>query len=216
MFYLVVGGIITVFSIYSYAIDVLFGHKSFWQDWSVYLNSPIQRTSSDSNIKSLVFNMKKKIASGNFLSLNHDILVHILQYLNAKELLFMSSVNKYFNTVIAHNHLWKKLFENFIFYNPAIRNDKYIIGIYNEESKNLNKLTFHKIMAALPMNYITQYQTESLFLVIINKKLYNLMDFIYDHPGGTLMLLDIYSLILTYLLSFSCKREFGDRNVTKQ
>ena len=97
----------------------------------------------------------------------------------------MSSVNKYFNTVIAHNHLWKILFENFICYNPAIKNDKYIIRIYNEELKNLNKLTFHKIMTALPMNYITQHKTESLFLVIINRKLYNLMDFIHEHPGGT-------------------------------
>ena len=199
MLYLVVSGIITVFSIYAYAIDVLFGHKTFWQDWSVYLNSPIQRTPSDSNIKSSALNVKKKAANGNFLSLHHDILVLTLQYLNAKELLLMSGVNKYLNKVIAHNHLWKNLFENFLCNNPAIRNDKYILRLHNEESKKLNKLNFYKMISALPMNYIAHHKTESLFLVIINKNLYNLMDFIHEHPGGThaYALVDTDSLSLT-------------------
>jgi len=111
--------------------------------------------------------------------------MNILQFLNAKELLLMSSVNRYFKHAIAYTHLWKKLFETFIRTNPSITNDDYIVSIFNKESKTLNKLSFHKIFKALPMNYIACHQSDSLFLVIINKKLYNLRRFIHEHPGGS-------------------------------
>lgn len=185
MIYIIFGSIITIFSIYSYAIDVLFGHKTFWQDWSINSSSPLQRSPSDSNITSYVFYVRKKVSSGDILTLHHDILMNILQFLNAKELLLMSSVNKYFKHAIAHAHLWKKLFETFIRSNPGITNDDYILSIFNKESKTLNKLSFHKIFKSLPMNYIACHQSDSLFLVIINKKLYNVRRFIHEHPGGS-------------------------------
>jgi hypothetical protein len=99
--------------LYSLLIDILFGHQSYWS-----LSPSASSSSTLHNKSSLLLSPSSKQrlitnqSSSSFLADHDDLILYLLQFLNASELLCLSETSHRFSLLSSQNYLWLTLARN--------------------------------------------------------------------------------------------------------
>jgi cytochrome b involved in lipid metabolism len=150
-------------------MDYIFGHYTYWR-----------LLDGSSAIKKEQFpTLKRKKSSERlFDKLDDDMISWALNYLTVREALVMNYVSKKCYCLINHPQIWLR-FEKEIFKNYWPNN---WISI-DDNRQNIKKRFFTRV-TAYPHHLLKDRQN----LILIDKNIYDITNFIGQHPGGELIL----------------------------
>lgn len=164
--------IVCVLVIYSFIIQSVFGHQTFWRrPWkSLFHRSQKDFIPQKKKIRNSVVKYDRNRCQ--IFDSCDFILLEIMGYLDCYDILYLSSVCCRFKQLVATPLIWKSLCHVFL---PQI--DEIFPTLNNGI---ILKTAFFKILKLYPLRI-----AQSKLYVVIHKRVYNLRSFINLHPGGS-------------------------------
>ena len=166
--------------IYCLIIYIHFGHQSYWKYF-------LSRLIKNVWLK-IKFNQTKEVKPTQYFKLiyliDDSVLIEIFSYLDSFDSLKLSETCVRFKNTVNHIEYWR---------NMHIRAfDSQFIQDFHVN----RKVDFFRYLRLYPLYYISSHQPNNHFnqvnnvTVIIHNSLYDITQFISDHPGGTSILIE--------------------------
>ena len=159
--------------VYSFCINLTFGHPTYWKKSSSFSVLPTH-TVDVSGRKSLTIHSTLTQMD----NINMDVLMHIFSFLSPFELTVANQVSEKFRAISNCRKLWEDLCSN----HPT-----FPFSLCMEDGCDLPRVQYFKhIMTAM----VSRLLDSSRLVVKIHGKLYDVSEFLEEHPGGNGVLLE--------------------------
>jgi hypothetical protein len=187
--------------LYSFVINTVFGHRSFWRSklpvseyflLGIWIKKYCRLWSEKLRFR---FNTRSTSKVVSMDTLNDNTILHCLTFLSPADVLKMTCVNHFQKALCEQDYLWKNFSKQLIDraeVELATTFSPLVVSISSNFSDKLNYFILHgKIV-----DYLLRAQDligadrERECRVLIQGRIYNLTQFVNEHPGGSHILLE--------------------------
>lgn len=188
-------------TVYSFVINYLFGHQTFWKAFPSYIMSKLRilyRIVTQTKAKSLSFQEDKAISLN---TIDDDLLLVILTYLKPYEITIITSTSNAISKLCNHHYLWRCINERMLAEAKGVINENSLYQLQIKQSADISpKILFFQNFRLIS-SYILSYgiRTDHDLIegveqcncrLMVSGEIYDLTHFKMEHPGGIDVLLE--------------------------
>jgi cytochrome b involved in lipid metabolism len=192
---------ILAITVYSFVINYLFGHQTFWKAFPSYLISTLRilnRVVTRTKVKSLSYQEEKAVSLN---TIDDDLLLIILNYLKPYEITAITSTSKSISQLCNHHYLWRCINERMLVEAKGVINEQSLHQLRNKKSADISpKILFFQNFRLIS-SYILSFgiRTDHELVedveqfkcrLMVSGEIYDLTHFKMQHPGGIDVLLE--------------------------